>query len=122
MMIPVIRGILASLGVGLFVLGLLLITAGGEAAVAGLWPLVSGGVLHIAVVLEHQRYRSEQAERTAAAVGPGGGEPVPPPAPFQPTGERFVDPTSNRVMRVYLDPQTGERRYLAETGATPTEP
>ena len=116
-----IRALLAILGVFLFVVGLLLITAGGEAAVAGLWPMVSGGVLLIAVALEHQRYRSQAAERFTEPAGPGGGEPSPVPAPFQPTDERFVDPTSGRVMRVFLDAHTGERRYRADDGAAHTE-
>jgi hypothetical protein len=33
---------------------------------------------------------------------------------FRPTDERFVDPTTGHRMRVYVDPRTGERRYLAE--------
>jgi len=33
---------------------------------------------------------------------------------FLPTTEIFVDPTSRRLMRVYVDPRTGERRYRAE--------
>jgi hypothetical protein len=119
-MFPAIRTILAILGVFLFVLGLLLVAAGGEASVAGLWPLLSGGVLLIAVVLEHRRYRSQAAERSAERIGPGGGEPDPLPAPFQPTDERFVDPTTGRVMRVHVDPRTGERRYRAEDRAAPT--
>jgi hypothetical protein len=31
-----------------------------------------------------------------------------------PTTELFVDPTSHRLMRVYVDSRTGERRYKAE--------
>ncbi len=120
-MFRVLRVLLAVLGGLLFVVGLLLITAGGEAAVAGLGPMVSGGVLLIAVALEHQRYRSQAAERSADPAGPGGGEPSPVPASFQPTDERFVDPTSGRVMRVFADPRTGERRYRAEDGPAHTE-
>jgi hypothetical protein len=33
---------------------------------------------------------------------------------FQPTDEVFLDHRSGRVMRVYADPETGERRYLPE--------
>ncbi len=109
-----IRIILAVFGALLFALGLLLITVGGPAAPAGLWPLVGGGVLILVVVLERQRYRSEAAERSDAPPGPGGGEPEPIPARFRPTDERFVDPTTGRVMRVFLDASTGERRYAAE--------
>jgi hypothetical protein len=35
-------------------------------------------------------------------------------APFRPTDEQFVDPTSGERLRVYIDPATGERRYHAE--------
>src|SRR4051812_42326260 len=58
--------------------------------------------------------------------------PVPPPAPatssrrrrhgeapkaqahWRPTGEVFRDPTTGRVMRVWVDPSDGSRRYVAE--------
>jgi hypothetical protein len=33
---------------------------------------------------------------------------------FQPTEEVFFDQRSRRVMRVYADPETGERRYVPE--------
>ena len=113
-MFQTIRVILGVAGVGLFIIGLLVIASGGSVAAAGIWPMVAGGVLLIAVVLERQRYRSESADRAAAPVGPGGGEPDPLPPQFVPTEERFVDPTTNRVMRVYIDARTGERRYRAE--------
>lgn len=31
---------------------------------------------------------------------------------WQPTGERFVDPTSGQVMEVRFNPETGERDYV----------
>ena len=115
-MFPAIRLVLAIGGTILFAVGLLLLTVGGPAAAAGLWPLITGGVLIVAVILERQRYRSEAAERSADPVGLGGGEPGPLPPRFRPTEERFIDPTTGRTMRVHADPQTGERRYLAEMG------
>jgi hypothetical protein len=33
---------------------------------------------------------------------------------FVPTKEIFTDPTSGRMMRVFVDTRTGERRYRAE--------
>jgi len=30
---------------------------------------------------------------------------------WQPTGERFIDPTSGRPVEVYYNPETGERDY-----------
>ena len=80
----------------------------------GAWLIVGGVILIIAVLIETTRYRSQQAERSNLAPGPGGGEPGPLDPRFQPTAEVFVDPTSNRSMRVYVDARTGERRYVAE--------
>ena len=80
----------------------------------GLWAAVTGGVILVAVVFERARYRSEASERSPGEPGPGGGEPTRPAAPFHPTDELFVDPTSGQRLRVYLDPATGERRYYAE--------
>lgn len=33
---------------------------------------------------------------------------------FQPTAETFRDPTTNRMMRVFSNPGTGERQYREE--------
>jgi hypothetical protein len=103
------------------VIGALLVLGGALLAfvlpvgfVGAFWMIVTGSVLLIAVLIEVTRYRSEQAERTRAAPGPGGGETGPLGPPFQRTDEVFLDPTSQRRMRVYMDPASGERRYLAE--------
>ena len=37
-----------------------------------------------------------------------------PPEQFQATGETFRDPTTQRMMRVYSNPATGERQYREE--------
>ena len=76
-----------------------------------------GVVAILAVTFERARYRSEAAEHSAAEpshAGPGSGEPSVPGAPFRPTDEQFVDPTSGERLRVYIDSATGERRYHAE--------
>jgi hypothetical protein len=105
------------------VLGALMILGGLVAIAIGAWPgglwtiLIGCGAI-AAVVLERSRYRSDASERSAAQPGPGGGEPTMPVAPFRPTGEVFVDPTSGHRLRVYLDPATGERRYFAEGDRT----
>ena len=67
-------------------------------------------------MLERVRYRSAAAEVTADGPGPGGGEPAGTRLEprFQATGERFEDPTTGVRMRVWLDPASGERRYVAE--------
>jgi hypothetical protein len=104
-------------------LGILFILGGiGLAAVAGpggnlasaLFLFVPGILMIAAVILERTRYRSLRAERTGDGPGPGGGEPRAPEPRFQLTDERFVDPTTHVAMRVWVDPVTGERRYVPE--------
>ena len=107
--VRVVVGVLAAL---LTLGGLVGLVAGAWAD--GLWAAVTGAVVLVAVTLERTRYRSEAAERSPGAAGPGGGEPTMPLAPFRPTDELFVDPTSGQRLRVYLDPATGERRYYAD--------
>jgi hypothetical protein len=35
---------------------------------------------------------------------------------WRPTPERFRDPTTDRIMRVWIDPADGQRHYVAESG------
>jgi hypothetical protein len=112
--VKVVRGIIGTIGVLMFVAGLAVATLGGTAFFVALWLLVSGGVLIIVAVIEIGRYRSEAAEQAHAAPGPGGGETGALEPRFRPTDEIFVDPTSRQRMRVYSDSRTGERRYVAE--------
>jgi hypothetical protein len=111
----VVRTIFVLLGLLIMVVGVVAISVPGIGA-GGLFYVLMGGVLVAAVALERQRYRSEDAERTNATAGPGGGEtPEAAVDPrFRPTAEVFLDPTSGRRMRVLADPSTGERRYVAE--------
>jgi hypothetical protein len=53
--------------------------------------IIAGGIL-----LERSSYRSN-ADRTQGK--------------WQPTGERFNDPTTGQIVEVYYNPQTGERDY-----------
>jgi hypothetical protein len=110
------RGLILVIGVLLVLGGLVAVSAGSEAAISGLWAVVIGLVMIVVSVVERFRYRSEVAERTGLPVGPGGGEPTTQPLEgrFRRTDEVFVDPTSDRRMRVWLDHDTGERRYRAE--------
>jgi hypothetical protein len=113
----VVRIVILVLGAVALVAGLLLVLGGGPTGVmAGIWLVVTGSILLLAVAFERGRYRSEQAERTSAPPGPGGGETAEAEMEprFRPTDEVFVDPTSRRRMRVWLDPDRGERRYRAE--------
>ena len=77
--------------------------------------MILGGVIFMVVaVVEISRYRSSSAELGHETPGPGGGEPGPLDGRFRRTDEVFVDPTSKRTMRVFVDANTGERRYVAE--------
>jgi hypothetical protein len=107
------RLLVLGLGLVLTIVGLSLV--GGQQS-EGLYLLLFGLALIVAAVIERMRYRSDAAERDAAAPGPGGGEPLGTTLDprFRPTDERFVDPTTGVRMRVWLDPVAGERRYLAE--------
>ena len=81
----------------------------------GLWLVIGAAVVLVALAIERNRYRSEEAERSFESTGPGGGEPAGSLEPrFRRTDETFVDPTTGATMRVFLDGRTGERRYVAE--------
>jgi hypothetical protein len=110
------RVLVGALGL-LMILGALGVAAtGGPGSdlVSALFLFVPGAVMIAAVFLERTRYRSLHAERTGDGHGPGGGETQRPDGRFRPTDERFVDPTTGTRMRVYVDPRTGERRYVAD--------
>ena len=105
--------------IAIIVFGFLVILAGlGTAALGGLgglWLTVVGAAMIVAVTIERNRYRSDEADREFAPTGPGGGEPTGAIEPrFRRTEEIFVDPTTGVRMRVMVDPGTGERRYVAE--------
>jgi hypothetical protein len=101
-------------GALMFVGGLIAISAGGVAAISGIWSVGCGTVMMIATVLQRERYRSLKADRSGGTPGPGGGEVGQMDPRFTPTNEVFTDPTTNHVMRVYVDARTGEQRYQAE--------
>ena len=112
MLTPTVRVAAAILAVLMLVGGLI---AAPFAGISGVWSTVVGAGILIALVVERNRYRSEAADRTFDAVGPGGGEPSGSLDPrFRATPETFVDPTTNRRMRVFVDSRSGERRYVAE--------
>ena len=69
-MVNAVRVVVGVLGVALMVGGLIGITTGYWAE--SLWAIVAGGAVVLGVVLERSRYRSEAAERSDAAPGPGG--------------------------------------------------
>ena len=95
--------------------GLGLIALGGSTTISGLWAVLIGAGALIALAIERNRYRSEEAERSFESTGPGGGEPAGGLDPrFRRSDETFVDPTTGVTMRVFVDRTTGERRYVGE--------
>jgi hypothetical protein len=105
----------AVVGTLMLVGGLGAIAAGGALAPTGLWLVIAGAVVLVALAIERNRYRSEDAERSFESAGPGGGEPPGSLDPrFQRSDETFVDPTTGVTMRVFVDRRSGERRYVAE--------
>ncbi len=108
------RLILGLFGALLVLAGLVTLRAGGL-GIFGVMATVSGALILLALLYERSRYRSDPAEAANEPSGPGGGEPggiV--PAGFRPTSEVFVDPSSGQRMRVYSQPASGARRYVAE--------
>jgi len=104
-------------GVCLLLLGIYLIALpDGAGTIVGLWSVLGGAALMVGALIERIRYRSDAQDRERAPVGPAGGEP---PGTrldprFRRTDEVFTDPTSGHRMRVWMDPATGERRYVSE--------
>jgi hypothetical protein len=113
--VSVVRLILGVIG-GLMLLGGIALAFSGMPGVliSAFWLIPSGAVLVIVALIEVSRYRSASAELGGGAPGPGGGEPAALDVRFRRTDEVFIDPTSKRTMRVFVDSATGERRYIAE--------
>jgi hypothetical protein len=111
-MFSALRMAVGIVGALLFALGLLALVTGNPGFSS---LVVVGGVGIVAAIWERTRYRSLAAEQSDRPPGPGGGEPEDRlDRRFRPTDEVFVDATTHRVMRVYVDATTGERRYRAE--------
>ncbi len=93
--------ILTAVIAGLLIAAGLLAIAIGQ-ALSGAWTLLLGLAGVVAVLYERRRYGAEQPPHVEAR--------------FLATEEVFVDPSTGRRMRVHIDPLTGERRYLPESG------
>jgi hypothetical protein len=109
-----IRIVAFAFGLLMFLGGVAGIGAGGAEVPSVLLAVAIGASVMIAALLQRSGYRSEAAERSHVPPGPGGGEDGYPEPRFVPTEEVFLDPTSQRLMRVYEDRRTGERRYRAD--------
>jgi hypothetical protein len=90
---------------GLFVVCGILFAATGWSVIAGctlgaaLRFAVPALVLLFALVVERWRYKPV----TGPPLGAG----------WVPTNERFVDPETGKLVTVFYEPATGERRYIA---------
>ena len=93
----VLRGALYVIGGGLAA-GAALVAFAGCLVVAA-WLAGWACVLVIGLLIERWRYKP----LTGRSPGPG----------WQTTGERFVDPETEKLVTVYFNPTTGERRYIA---------
>lgn len=98
----ILRILLGVVGGVSFLLGVVLILAGGSAAAIGFWPVVIGLVLLIVALYERSRYRISPPQDATDA------------SRFRPTEEVFTDPTTGQLTRVWFDAQTGEREYRPE--------
>jgi hypothetical protein len=92
----VLRRWLIGLGVLYLAVGAYLLSIH-VALVLAIYLLVGGAVLAGSIVLERRGYRP----RVDQARGR-----------WQRTGERFVDPSSGRLVEVRYNPDTGEREYV----------
>jgi hypothetical protein len=110
-MLPVTRVVIGIGSIVCLAFGLALVFDGGISTWSGLWLIGLGAAGLIGITFERMRYRSAAAERSGEPGGPAGTDPGSPDPRFRPTDERFEDPTTSERLRVWVDPQTGERRY-----------
>jgi hypothetical protein len=89
----VLRGLLIAVAAVLIGVGVVLIARG--ICPPGWQALGVGALLGVGTLFERWRYRP----RTRAD------------GQWQPTGERFLDPTTGKPVEVLYDPGSGERRY-----------
>ena len=90
-----LRRILLTAGVLSLVAGELFLRSGASAVAYRLFGV--GAVLILGILLERWRYAAP---------------PSTDPGPWQPTGERFLDPSTDKLVDVYFNPKTGERDYV----------
>ena len=91
-----LRRALLIIGVLCLVVGVYLLLANGPGTGA-VYLIVIGVLLTAGILFERKRYRARiDRERSG----------------WQRTGERFVDPTSGKLMEVRYNPETGERDYV----------
>ncbi len=88
-----LRAFVLALAVVLMLIGIWPCANGGHV----IWPvLIWGVVLLVATIFERWRYRANATREGEGWVA---------------TDERFIDPESGKLMQVYYQASTGERRY-----------
>lgn len=91
-----LRGCAIAGGALLLIGGIVVIALARAAWPAGVECLIFGALTLASLAFE-RRYRSRQVAGNAAQ--------------WEPTGERFIDPGSGRLVEVRYNPRTGERAY-----------
>jgi hypothetical protein len=93
-----LRSWLIGIGLAVVAMGIALIVTTGvpPSLVFICW----GGMLVLGIVFERFRYKPLEAAR------PGAG--------WERTTERFIDDETGKPVTVYIEPQTGERKYVQE--------
>ena len=90
-----LRRVLIAYGV-LCLIGAVVLLAAGVTTALVIYLAINGIVIAGGIIFERSGYRSK--------VNRAHGQ-------WQPTGERFNDPTTGQEVEVYYNPQTGERDY-----------
>ena len=90
-----LRRVLIAYGV-LCLIGAVILLAAHVTTALVIYLAINGLVIVGAILFERSNYRSK-ADRTQGK--------------WEPTGERFNDPTTGQIVEVYYNPQTGERDY-----------
>lgn len=93
-----LRAAVLGLGIFGFLAGLfaLALHALPPAAIFAFW----GALVVVGTIYERYRYKPLEIAR--------------PGSPWVPTEERFIDDESGKAVTVYIDPATGERKYVTE--------
>jgi len=92
-----VRLAVALAGLALLVVGAVALTHG---APAGLQAVILGVILCGGVVFERAAYKPLEKSNSDAR--------------FQRTPERFIDPETKAPVTVFVDPATGERKYVRD--------
>ncbi|MBE7219355.1 MAG: hypothetical protein INR64_12850 [Caulobacteraceae bacterium] len=92
-----LRAVVLAVAAALFVLSLVALVVGGPGAL-GL--VIGAGVLLAGTLFERVRYKHLAA--------------TPPEGRFRPTPERFIDTETGAPVTVWVDPATGERKYVRD--------